>query len=154
MLDLVAFALLGRVEKEGRTHKCRSATDPIIWSYQCWPTSKNLQQQLYADTGCMLEDPLGAMDDRDRWRAREKERERVSQGNPCEQCDLMIMVIRHQEINLSVQRRYCLRDVPQPGTRSAIYQSAHRRPYCDHFVLLDFLYKESITFFFFALIVK
>ena len=31
---------------------------------QCWPTSKN-SLQLYADTGCSLEDRPGAMDDRD-----------------------------------------------------------------------------------------
>ena len=47
--------------------------------------------QLRADTGCSLEDLPGAMDDEDEW----PERERESQGNPCRQQDLKIMIRIH-----------------------------------------------------------
>ena len=53
-------------------------------------------QQVYADTTGSLEDWPGAMDYWVRWREREREREgekeRGSQGNPCWQRDLMMMM--------------------------------------------------------------
>ena len=39
-------------------------------------TPKAYIYQLFADTGCHLEDILRAIDDWDRWRERERERER------------------------------------------------------------------------------
>ena len=67
------------LEKQGRTHKWRSSIDP--------PHIADLPRliQFCADTGCNFEDLLGAMDDR------ERERERESQRNPCWQRDLMMM---------------------------------------------------------------
>ena len=58
--------------------------DPYTWTGQGCPTSKNLHQ-LCVDTGCSLEDLQGVKDDR--------ERKRESQGNPCCQCDLMMIKV-------------------------------------------------------------
>ena len=59
----------------------RAKVERPVWTYI---------QQLCADTGCNLEDLLGAIDDRDWWRERERERERESQRDPCWQCDMMM----------------------------------------------------------------
>ena len=53
-----------------RVSMLMSFMDSYTWLCQCWPISKNLQQ-ICADTGCSLEDLLGPMVDRDRWRERE-----------------------------------------------------------------------------------
>ena len=51
--------------------------NPYTLTRQCWLTSKNLQQ-LYADTGCSLEDLTEEMDDRDGWRERESGKSMLS----------------------------------------------------------------------------
>ena len=48
------------LEKQGRTHKCRSSMDPYTWTCQCW----TYPHQLCTDTGCSLEDH------RERWMIR------------------------------------------------------------------------------------
>ena len=66
--------------------------DPYIWTSVGWPARTYLHQ-LCADTGCSLEDLLGAMDDRDRWRERERERERVREIHAdAESIDLFVFV--------------------------------------------------------------
>ena len=54
---------------------------------------RNYLQQFCTDTRCSLEELLGAMDDRGVWRDRERERERVCQGNPCKLRDFMIRMM-------------------------------------------------------------
>ena len=55
------------LEKQGQIYKWCSPMDPFTWPWQCWLTSKNLQQ-FCVDTGCNLEDLLGVLDDRDGWK--------------------------------------------------------------------------------------
>ena len=70
--------------------------DVLIWTHSHGRTSvgrstRTYLQQFCTDTGCRLEDPPEVMEDRDEWRERERERERESQGNPCKQCDMMLI---------------------------------------------------------------
>ena len=51
-----------------------------MFFYECAsvvPPARNYLHQLCADRGCSLEDLPGAMDNRDRWREREKSRKSV-----------------------------------------------------------------------------
>ena len=59
-----------QLEKHRKSHKQSSSMDPHAST--CWPTSKNLHQ-LCMDTGCSLEDLLGAIEDRDGWSKRVRE---------------------------------------------------------------------------------
>ena len=58
-------------EKYGQTHKLRSFMDTNTWTFQRWPTSKDIHQHS-ADTGCSLGDLPGAMDSRNGWRVKGK----------------------------------------------------------------------------------
>ena len=49
-------------------------------------------QQLFADTGCSLENLPEAMDNRDRSRERVREVTGKGQGDPCWRCDMMLMM--------------------------------------------------------------
>ena len=49
--------------------------------------TKTFLQLFCMDTGCSLEDLPEVMDDRDKWQE--------NQGNLCQQCDMMMMVMIH-----------------------------------------------------------
>ena len=62
-----------QLEKQKRTHKWRSSIDPIQGRNSVGRQSRTYSHQLCVDTGCSLEDLLGAMDDRDWWGERVRE---------------------------------------------------------------------------------
>ena len=70
------------LEKQRQTHKWHSSTSSYTWMCHCWLTSKNLSTLISSDanTGCNLENLLGAMDDRDGWGERVKEIYAVSKS--------------------------------------------------------------------------
>ena len=90
--------------KQGQIHKWHSLMDHFAWTCQCWPTSKNLPTTALHRHRIEFGKLVGS----DEWqghtyiyiyiyiyRERERERERESQGNPCLQCNLMLMMINH-----------------------------------------------------------
>ena len=87
------------LEEQIWTHKQCSSMDPYTWMCQYWPTSKNLHQ-LCMDTRCSLKDLLGVMDDKDR--------QKESLGNPCYQCDWVMIFCQRKMLFISFNNLYNL----------------------------------------------
>ena len=80
-----------RVRRTRHVGHCWRSRDELLWtSSQGRATggrpARTYIQQLCVNTGCSLEDLLGAMDDKDGWRKRE------SQGDACWQHDMVVMI--------------------------------------------------------------
>ena len=88
----ISQTMLGTVGES----KNKLISDVLLWtcihehSTVC-STSKTYIDQLWADTGCQVEDLPRATTDRDGWQEWERERERESQGSSCYRHDLMII---------------------------------------------------------------
>ena len=83
-----------RLEMQSRTQNRRFSMNAKNMDVSV--SAKTYLHQLYSDTGCSLYNLPGALEYRDGWRERERERE--SQGNPCCQCDLMILMMFNTKI--------------------------------------------------------
>ena len=82
-----------KIRQSRHAGHCWRSKYELISDVLLWKTSHGRvivgRQQLCTDTGCSLEDLLGATNDRNEWR----ERERESHGNQCKQRDLIMRII-------------------------------------------------------------
>ena len=83
-------------EKYVRKKSCRTSVDR--------PAKTYIHLLFFADTGCTLEDILGAIEDKDRLRRRERKRERKKERErtPSSQCDLVMLIMMMVKFHLTL----------------------------------------------------